>query len=368
VRFNLKQPSAPLLSYLTDRAGMILSPKAVAELGENFGEAPVCNGPFKLVERGAQDRIVLERFDDYWDKSNIHFDKVILTPIPDGTVRVANLRAGQLDMIERVSPQDLTTLRSDSKIGITAAPELGYQMITFNTDNGPKSKTPLGQDARLREAFNAAIDRKVITKVVFNDEFIPGNQYISPKNFFFDPAFPVPPRDLARAKALMKEAGHPTYSFTLLTANDPDWIQAAQIIQSMVAEAGFDMKIEVLENATRSKRQQDGDFEAGFSFWSGRVDPDGNIGNRATCGGANNDAHYCNQDVMGWIDAARKSSNPEERKALYSKVTAQLAKDRPILFIWHRNVITAFNKKLQGFEQYSDGLIRLSGVKFDSKS
>src|SRR5690606_24194136 len=120
--------------------------------------------------------------------------------IPDGTVRVSNLRAGQLDLIERVSPQDLKALRSDPNVRLASAPELGYQVITFNVGNGPKANTPLAKDARLRAAFDAAIDRRVITKVVFHDEFIPGNQYVSPKNYFYHRDFPVPPRDIAKAK------------------------------------------------------------------------------------------------------------------------------------------------------------------------
>src|SRR5260221_4446720 len=85
VRLNLSAPFAPLLAVLTDRAGMIVSPKAAQAAGEKFGAKPVCSGPFKFGERVAQDRIVLERFPGYWNKSAIHFDKVIYQPIADAT-------------------------------------------------------------------------------------------------------------------------------------------------------------------------------------------------------------------------------------------------------------------------------------------
>ena len=362
VRLNLTRPSAPLLSYLTDRAGMIVSPRAAERLGDKFGNQPVCTGPFRMSSRPARDQIVLERFKDYWNKDKIHIDRVVLTPIPDGTVRVSNLRAGQLDLIERVSPQDLKALRSDPNVRLASAPELGYQVITFNVGNGPKANTPLAKDARLRAAFDAAIDRRVITKVVFHDEFIPGNQYVSPKNYFYHRDFPVPPRDIAKAKKLTAEAGHRKYPLTLLTVNDPDWIQAAQIIQSMVAEAGFDLKIEVQENASRSTRMKSGEFEVGFSFWSGRADPDGNIENRIACNAPNNDSGYCNKMVDELLTRAREASSPEERLQYYRKVTEQLTKDLPLLFVWHRNIFTAYNRKVQGFTQYPDGLIRLAGV------
>ena len=96
----MKTPFSPLISQLTDRAGMIVSPKAAREAGDKFGQKPVCAGPFKFVERVPQDRIVVEKFADYWDKGKVHIDRVIYQPIVDSTVRLANLKSGQLDLIE----------------------------------------------------------------------------------------------------------------------------------------------------------------------------------------------------------------------------------------------------------------------------
>jgi len=311
---------------------------------------------------------VLKRFPGHWNAGNYHFDRVTYLPMPNSSVRLANLQAGSLDMAF-IAPTDVAAVKKDSRLNLTMWDALGYTGINFNIANGPAANTLTGQHALVRQAFELALDRQAISDVVFAGMLTPTAQANIASSPFHVPSVQPPARDIAKAKALLAQAGITgRVPVELTVTNAPEAQQAAEVIQSMVAEAGFDMKIEVQENATRSKRQQDGDFEAGFSFWSGRVDPDGNIGNRATCGAANNDAHYCNPEVKEWIDSARKLADSEARKKLYSKVTAQLAKDRPILFIWHRNVITAFNKKLQGFEQYSDGLIRLNGVKFDSKS
>src|SRR6185436_20167421 len=107
VRLNLSAPFAPLLAQLADRAGMMVSPKAAQAEGDKFGAKPVCSGPFRFVERVAQDRIVVEKYAGYWNKDQIHFDKIVYTPIPDATVRLANLRSGQLDFIERVASSDM---------------------------------------------------------------------------------------------------------------------------------------------------------------------------------------------------------------------------------------------------------------------
>ena len=95
---------------------MMVSPKAAQAEGDKFGAHPVCSGPFKFVERVAQDRIVLERFPQYWNKDAIHFDKVIYTPIVDASVRLANLRSGQLDFIERVAASDMAKIEADKKL------------------------------------------------------------------------------------------------------------------------------------------------------------------------------------------------------------------------------------------------------------
>ena len=109
VKLALSAPFAPLLAQLTDRAGMVVSPKAAQAAGENFGSHPVCAGPFKFVERVAQDRIVVERFAYYWNKNKINLERIVYFPIPDSTVRLANLRSGGLEMIERASPRPIST-------------------------------------------------------------------------------------------------------------------------------------------------------------------------------------------------------------------------------------------------------------------
>src|SRR5687767_1281621 len=147
VRINLASPFAPLLAVLTDRSGMMVSPKAAEAAGEKFGAKPVCSGPFRFVERIAQDRMVLERFPDYWDKGRIHFDRIVYQPIVDATVRLANLRSGQLDFIERLAPSDVSGLKGDSRFRIAKIVEIGYQGITINVGKSDLAqKNPLGRD------------------------------------------------------------------------------------------------------------------------------------------------------------------------------------------------------------------------------
>ena len=140
VRIALSEPFAPLLAALSDRAGMIVSPRQAAVTGAEFARAPACAGPFKFVRRVAQDRIELERFAGYWDAGRIHVDRVVYRPIPDTTVRAANLRAGQLDVIERVLPSDIDELRRDRRVAVRQVASLASVYIAVNIANGPAAE------------------------------------------------------------------------------------------------------------------------------------------------------------------------------------------------------------------------------------
>ena len=364
VRLNLAAPFAPLLAALADRAGMMVSPKAAAAEGENFSSRPVCSGPFKFVERVAQDRIVLERYDGYWNKANIHFDKVIYTPIPDATVRLANLKSGQFDFIERAASSDMAALRKDSRFKTAAITEIGYQGITINLGKSERAKqNPLGKDARVREAFELSLDREGIVQVVMDGEATPGNQWVAPGNDYYAKNMPIPKRDVAKAKALLKAAGAPNPSFTLMTATTSDAQKIAQVVQAMAKEAGFDVKIQSTEFATSLNMADKGEFEAYVLAWSGRADPDGNLYSFDACKQPLNYAGLCDAQLDDLLNLQRTQSNPDERRKTFEKIAAQVLKERPIVYLYHRKWLWAFNSKLTGVRDLPDGLLRVDGLK-----
>ncbi|WP_046862180.1 ABC transporter substrate-binding protein [Microvirga massiliensis] len=364
VRLVLKTPFSPLLAQLTDRAGMIVSPKAAKEAGDRFGQQPVCAGPFKFVERVQQDRIVLEKFADYWDKDRIYIDRVTFLPIADSTVRLANLKAGQLDLIERALATDIKEIRSNASLKLVAITELGYQGMTINIANGEASKGPLGQDARVRQALGLAIDREAINQVVFNGEFVPGNQWVSPENPYYQESLPVPSRDVEKAKELLQEAGVKTpVTVDFMVPNNPEVRAVAEVIQAMAAEAGFDMKIRIVEFATGLKEAEDGRYQAFMLAWSGRTDPDGNVYSFHKTKAPLNYSGYSDAQADAWLDESRVKSDPKERKAIYEKLAQKLLSEGGIQYLYHRKILIAHSNKVEGYKQMPDGLVRLQGVK-----
>ncbi len=366
VRINLAAPFAPLLAVLTDRAGMMVSPKAAEALGEKFAGNPVCSGPFKFVERIAQDRIVLERFPNYWDKGRIHFDRIVYQPIVDATVRLANLRSGQLDFIERVAASDVPNISKDSRFKVAKIVEIGYQGITINVGKSDLAqKNPLGRDPRVREAFELSLDRDAIVKVVMEGEAQAGNQWVAPGNQYYGKSARIPKRDVARARQLLKEAGVPNPSFTLMVATTSDAQKIGQVVQAMAKDAGFDIKIQSTEFATSLNLADKGQFEAYVLAWSGRADPDGNLHTMLACTGPTNYPGYGRQDVETLIDESRTSLAAARRAAAYDKIAQQVQKDRPIIYLYHRHWLWAHTAKLSGLRTVPDGMVRVQGLKMN---
>ncbi|MEZ2127314.1 MULTISPECIES: ABC transporter substrate-binding protein [unclassified Sinorhizobium] len=363
VKFTLKSPDVTLLAQLSDRAGMIVSPKAAKEMGAKFGDHPVCAGPFKFVERVQQDRIVLEKFQDYWNKDNIFIDKVTYMPIPDTTVRLANLRSGDLDMIERLAATDAQAVKSDANLTYADAISTGWLGVYANIGNGPRADNPMGKDKRLRQAFSLAIDRDALNQIVYEGTAVAGNQPFPPSSPWFDKNIPVPARDLDTAKALIKEAGFDRIPVEMQVPNNPVAMQMMQIVQSMVAEAGFDLTLKATEFATLLNEQTAGNYQLSRSDWSGRVDPDGNIQQFVTCNAGLNDSKYCNPEVDKLLNEARQSPDEAVRKQKYDAAAAILNDDLPIIYLGHQAWIWALNKKITGFVPSPDGMIRLVGVK-----
>jgi peptide/nickel transport system substrate-binding protein len=341
---------------------MMVSPKAIADLGDKLSSNLVCAGPYKFVERVAQDRVVLEKFDRYWNAGAIKIDRVTYVSVPDGAVRLANLKAGGLEIAERIAATDLDAVRGDPRLKLVESPSLAYYNLFINLNAGERAATPLGKNPKVREALEAAIDRGVINQVVFNGEYIAGNQPVPPGSTFYARDFPVPPRDLAEAKRLLAEAGVPHPAFTLLSANAPIDLRVAEVIQSMAAEAGFDIKIQANEANTLVAAASKGDFEATIVIWSGRPDPDGNISIWLACDGFLNWGKYCDPKLDGLLAKARQSTVVGERQALYAEAAAIYLAARPHIFLYHLKWLWGTTAKLDGFTPFPDGIIRLQGM------
>ena len=373
VRLRLKAPFSPLLAQLTDRAGMPLSPTAVNKLGEKFGTAPVCVGPWQFAERVAQDRIVVEKSTHYFDPAQAKFDKIIFRIIADDNVRLANLKSGDIDVMHQVSPTDATAIKREGRFELSNVTGLGYDGITINLRNKTGKQnppgdlgTPLANDPRVREALELSIDREALNQVAWDGLYTPGCTPIPPISVFADKSRKCPGRDVARAKKLLADAGLAGgYSFELVVVNNPRSRRVGEVIQQMAREAGFNIALRAQEFASALTDNEDGKHQAFQIGWSGRVDPDGNIHQIQTCKGSLNSTGACDEKIDALLNKAREVSDVDQRRGLYREAIDLFDARRNVIYLYHPNYLVAFPKNLKGYKAVPDGLIRIKGTSWN---
>src|SRR5438132_8175178 len=370
VRLKLKAPFSPLVAILADRAGMPVSPAAATRLGDKFGTAPVCVGPWQFVERVPQDRIVVERSPHYFDKAAAKFDRIVFRIIPDDNVRVANLRSGDIDFMHQVAPSDAGSLRKEGRFEVSSVTGLGFNSITINLHNKTGKTqppgdlgTPLANDPRVREALELSIDREALNQVAWEGQYTVGCGPISPNSVYFDKTRKCTTRDVARAKKLLADAGLAGgYAFEMVVVNDPQQRRVGEVIQGMAREAGFNITLTPKEFASSLKDNEDGKHQAFLIGWSGRVDPDHNIHQFHTCGGSLNETLACDEKVDALLGKAREVSDVSHRTALSREANDLALARRNIIYLYFQNYIVAFPKNLKGYTAVPDGLIRIKGT------
>ncbi|PWU48820.1 ABC transporter substrate-binding protein [Micromonospora globispora] len=370
---HLKQPFAPLVGALADRAGMIMSPKALQKLGDNFATAPVCVGPFKFAKRVPQNSIDVVRDPNFYDAAKVNLDAISWHILSDASIRAANLRSRDAQVADSISTQDYGALRGDASLSVLQSQSLGYQGLTFNIGNvdgvgsTPKPiNRPIAQNAKVRQAFEYAIDRKALVQAVFNGLFAPACSPISPASpFSSDEAQACPQHDPAKAKQLLSEAGVQTpYPVSMLISNTPDSLRLAQALQAMVKDGGFDLKINPVEYSSLLDEQDRGNFELLQLGWSGRIDPDANMMNFVGTGGSQNVAGYSNPQLDAALTQARQTNDIEERKKLYGQAVTILQQDDALIYLYRQRNLTAVSKKIQGLQVFPDGVIRAAFAGF----
>lgn len=359
VRVVLKQPFSPFIAVLTDRAGMMVAPKAAEAAGKEFGLKPVCAGPFRFVERVAQDRVVLERFPGYWDAGRVHWDRVTYRVFPDSTVRLSNLQAGALDIAE-VAPLDVAEAKGDSRLSVVEVEGLGYGALSVNL----AGVSPLAKDARVRRALSMALDRGALSQVVFGGLYLSNMQAIAPGSPYYVAGIQVPGRDVPGAKVLLKEAGVVLpLRVDLLVSNTPQGVQAGEVIQAMANEAGFDVRVVAAEFGAVIAATVRGDFQVTLGGWSGLLDPDSNTYAFLHTGSALNIAKYSNAEADRALEAARVEADPAKRRAQYEVLWRQEGADLPLIYLWTIRNIVGVSKKVTGVRLLANGLLPLQDVR-----
>lgn len=244
VVLTLSKPDIEIFNTLED---VFVAP---ARSKADYNADPIGSGPFEFVSWSPNNQVVLEKNDGYWRDARPYLDKVTFKVVPDQSTALLQLQSGQVDMMAEVSyaqTDQVTKGGAALEVPRDKVPG-GYYEIFVNTREKPWS------DKRVRQALSYAIDRPKVKKVlpgIFTPASnpVPGN-----RDAFSDAAASFDAQNVAKAKQLLADAGHPNGfdAGELYVYSDAgaDYGVLAQVIQDSAAKAGITMKIRTVDLAT----------------------------------------------------------------------------------------------------------------------
>jgi peptide/nickel transport system substrate-binding protein len=294
---------------------------------------------------------------------------VVYKPIPDNNVRLANLRSGDIQVGDQMTPVDVRSALTEPKLQLFNSPSLGYQGIGINIGNvkgvgeppGHVS-TPLASDARVRKAFELSIDRKTLNKVVFQGMYEPACAPISPVAAIAPgpKASACPGRDVARARRLLRDAGVRTpVHVELKVSTTPESSRIGQVVQAMAKEAGFAVTLRPTEYATLLEEADAGHYDAYLYGWSGRLDPDGNTASFLQTRGAMNSFGLSDPAIDKLVERGRTESDPGKRAGIYDRLTRRANEQAAYIYLYRQKNYIVARKDVAGVRVYGDGLVRV---------
>lgn len=367
VEFKLSEPYAPFLSNLAYPTGLIVSPAAVKEHEADFGRNPSGTGPFKFAEWESNAKVVVTRNEDYWDGAP-SLEAVVFRPITDANTRVAEMLSGGIDLMVEVPPDNLSQFADDQNFAVyeQAGPHLWFLILNM--------KEPPFDEKAARQAVNYAIDKQALVENVLQGtaEIAAGP---TPPAFAwaYNEELEPYPHDLDRARELLQEAGYDGEEVIFYVTEGGsgmlDPVAMGTAIQADLAEVGMNVTIETYEWNTFLSQVNpglEGKADMAEMAWMTN-DPDTlpylTLRTEAFPDeGGFNSGYYSNPEVDTILEQARRSTEQEERAALYKQMQEIVHEDAPWAFIanWKQNAVTT--AQVENFELQPSFFLLLKDV------
>src|SRR5262249_30480256 len=298
----------------------------LAKVGDDFGTKPVCVGPFMFDHRVAGDNITAIKSPYYYDQKDVYLDKIVWKTIPDASAALAALQAGDVQETA-VDPAQLAAVEQSPNLRVLQSPTLRWTGVVINIRNTngvgqpfTNVATPLAQSAKLRQAFEEAIDRNALNRVVFDGLYQPSCTPIPPSNtIWFDatnvPCTPYNPKD---ARKLVAASGFPNPTVHYLTGTGDEALRFAQFIQAQEAAIGINVVMETADRATGAARRASGNFDTTvFGRSPGVLDPNLMMYPFLASSGAMNWSGYSNPRLDLILANGLKATSIQARTTLY---------------------------------------------------
>jgi peptide/nickel transport system substrate-binding protein len=356
VVFRLKRPFA---TFSTD-VSMGIVPAHLAGDADRFARHPVGAGAFALESWRAGEQVTL-RAHPAFHLGRPKVDRLIIRTVRNEVTRYLELIGGKADVVQNgLSPLYLQVVERNPALQVVTAPSILTTYMAFNL------RDPILADVRVRRAIAHAIDRDAIIKHKLLGHASPATGLLSPIHWAYSGEVPRYPYDPERARALLREAGHPRLKLTYKTSTDKFRLSVARVIVSQLERVGIEVDLRPYEWGTFFSDLLKGDFQICTLQWAELEEPDSlrfifhsqRIPDPETKRGGANRGAYRNPELDALLDLGQSTVEPAARKKIYADVQRILARDLPYVFLWHEDNIAVARRDLRG-------LALMPNAKFD---
>jgi peptide/nickel transport system substrate-binding protein len=370
VVFRINEPSALFLAQLANIQcnGWVASPKNAGPDGKWIADTAIGSGSFKLKEWVKGQYITLEKYDGYKPSkekaSGYAGDRTALVDeakfmiIPDTSAAETALFAGEIDVLPNFESQRIEDAKSRGLQVLTTAGLSLTPMLIQTTD-------PLMSNVKLRQAIAHAIDFKQIAAArtaglsAFNPSGVPQASAYFDEDFLKWPEY-----DPEAAKALLAEAGYKGEVIKIQSnTRYQGMYENSILVQAMLAAAGINAELEVLDWAAQLDNYLAGKFQMQSFGYSARLDPSQFYGVIMGDKKVEPTAQWDNPEAWQLYIKSTKTTDFETRKAVFKEIHALMAKDLPIFGLYYEPVVAAVSAKIEGFDVWAADKERAWGVK-----
>ncbi len=359
VIIKIKYPFTPFWGTIAHTSLAIVNKRAVEEKGDMYPLEPVGTGPFFVKEWVKNDRLTLERFEDYWGKKP-EYTTLVIRSIPESVNRTIELETGAIDVAFRIPVSDVTRVKEHNDLDVIGGFEHSVTYMGFNCEKEPWS------NPKVREAIALALDINGARHAVFRGTGLTPVSIVPPTIKYTDKELPAPKRDLEKAKQLLKEAGVQLPLKAQIWSNSyKPRVDLAQIFQAQLKEVGIEVEAKVLEWGAYLDGLKLGEHDMFILGWViSSVDPDGIFSGIVHSKGGSNYSRFFNEEIDALIDQGKTMPDGPEREALYKKLQQLVGDARPMLYLYNEENFFGVNKNVQNFRPSPRGYHNVTGVTF----
>jgi peptide/nickel transport system substrate-binding protein len=352
VRIYLTRPYPALFSDLTERPGQMVSPAAVKKYGKAFALHPVGTGPFKFVESVPGNRVVVQRYENYWNRSAIKSDGIAFYDIPERAVAAARLQSGEVDVVASTGAGDLVlggpeVLAVQRQAGFKAIPSPNYEWESLQM----RVDRPPFNNRSLRQAIAYAVDREQILKTIYHGLGVATGKFFL-EGWWAEPKYVGIKFDPSVARTKLKESGYLDNPVPLILYVQASDSQLGELVQAQLAAIGLKVALQLSSESDFYPQLIEGRYAfAGPTRWTPRVDPHSlaNALFHSTKGNANT-TRYSNGQVDGLLDEASAMEDPEQRVQIYHQIERLVVDDAPYVFYYASPGYALTKEAVRGFE------------------